>query len=198
MKVNKLGATLAMAAMLLSACGSDITHSGFRSVDEASEDGVVNVSLLNRVDGNIFDANYGGVAYVIGVDLEQYEAWAGVMPNSTVGAEMDNGSATYTGQYSLAKVSGVDLVNDTPTGNAGADFGNITLTADFDRQTIIGSDGDLEIDGRIDGTALSGDVEYEGIDGELQGVIGADAAIGAFHGHDSDTVYAGGFVAERD
>jgi len=53
----------------------------------------------------------------------------------------------------------------------------------------------LSVDGRIDGTTLSGTVTYDGVAGSLRGLVGGNEAIGAFHGHDDNNVFAGGFIA---
>ncbi|WP_438956422.1 hypothetical protein [Cognatiyoonia sp.] len=41
---------------------------------------------------------------------------------------------------------------------------------------------------------MKGDVTYRGVDGDLNGLVGSDKAVGAFHGNNADLIDAGGFL----
>ncbi|MEM8980692.1 MAG: hypothetical protein AAGD04_14490 [Pseudomonadota bacterium] len=70
------------------------------------------------------------------------------------------------------------------------------MTGDFDAGTLTGSSGDLTVNGTLSGTTLGGTVTYDGQDGTLTGLAGADQAFGAFHSASGTMIYAGGFAAE--
>jgi hypothetical protein len=58
-----------------------------------------------------------------------------------------------------------------------------------------------QVNGQLTGRNLSGTVSYNGVDGDLTGLVGGDKAIAAFHGHDSSrpqSANAGGIYATRD
>jgi hypothetical protein len=70
------------------------------------------------------------------------------------------------------------------------------LLADFEGLTLQGSAEGLSIDGTFGTDVLVATVTYNGVPGQVFGLVGADTFIGAFHGSDDDSAFAGGFVAE--
>ena len=191
-------AAIGLGLVMLSGCTS-LTQSGFRSVDGNSCDAEIDVELDDESNGNVYDQDYGGAAFAIGVGYNTVNAYAGLMPNSTGGAQVNSGTATYSGEYEALRVTGVEKDGPYLVGFVSRGSDDIDLTADFDAQTLTGTSdaGVLEVDGTISGTEVGGSVVYHDVEGDLEGVIGADAVIGAFHGHDADEVFAGGFIAER-
>ena len=123
---------------------------------------------------------------------------AGLIPGSDVLPAPATGSASYTGRWELAKVTSIFIEGGNINGFSSTDSGTITLLADFDDGSISGASGGLSIDGNVSGGQLSGDVTYNGTEGDLTGIIGSDQAIGAFHGNDGNQIFAGGFVTEAD
>lgn len=158
-----------------------------------SSSGEIDVPATGAGGSIIFGGQ--GVVYRAGADSPTgIVAVAGIIPGTTVSAIPDSGSSIYSGTFELVKVDGF-FVNDNQNvvGFPTLRSGDISLTADFDDQTLKGRADDLTVDGSFTGNTLAGSVEYEGISGTLRGLIGADKAVGAFHGNDSDEIYAGGF-----
>ena len=96
----------------------------------------------------------------------------------------------------MAYIENINLSGDIITGRAGRESGVINLTADFDAGTLTGSTGGLEVNGRMTGSDLGGGVSYRGVRGGLDGLVGSDQAIGAFHGNNADLIYSGGFLTD--
>ena len=131
------------------------------------------------------------------------------MPGASVAPVSGLTSATYTGTFELALIDLILVLGDSVQGSSTFDRGNISLTADFNAGTLTGSGtgldlgsfslllngNQLSVDGTLNGTALSGTVTYDGVTGPLQGLVGSDEAIGAFHGHNDSQLFAGGFIA---
>lgn len=98
----------------------------------------------------------------------------------------------------MAYIEDINLSGDIITGRTGRQSGVINLTADLDAGTLTGSTKGLEVNGRMSGSDLAGGVSYRGVGvgGGLDGLVGSDQAIGAFHGNDADLIYSGGFLTE--
>jgi len=113
------------------------------------------------------------------------------------------GTATLDGTYALISARNIRADGDDVTFTASYQTGNISLTANFARQTLKGTGRHIEIDGsfapeRTAGTSfrtypLTGTVTHNGIEGELDGrilqsaptLVGDDAAtIAEFDGRD--------------
>ena len=201
---------LTAAALTLIACGAaDQTASGFKTPDAEGELSG-NISPQVRF-GNDFSAVTGnGYAYQAGAIKDAgFQAYAGLVPGAVVEAPTNATTATMTGRFEVAFVDAILTGSETATGQGSIDSGAITLTADFAQGTLTGGgtgiDGGFEnfflnenlltIDGAISGTTLSGTATYNGVSGPLQGLVGADEAIGAFHGNSDGQVHAGGFIA---
>jgi len=129
-------------------------------------------------------------------------AVAGLLPGTeAVTAVPTSGTATYLATVNLVEVTDFELDSEANriTGIATPYSGSISLTADFDAgdRTLRtnGPGSEFTVNGRIDSSGrLSGDVAFNGIGGDLAGVIDAETTIGVFHGETPDLIYAGGFI----
>ncbi|MCV6594780.1 MAG: hypothetical protein OIF48_17655 [Silicimonas sp.] len=155
-----------------------------------------NVSLLGNT-----------VAFAVGehATTGDYVAASGI-ELLNVGTPLTSGAATYAADFGIALLEGVD--GSSPQAIQGS--GTIGLSADFDAGTLtgtyIGPDSNLSVNGTLSGGTIDGSVDYayedslanpQTITGTLDGSIGFNGVVGAFHGHDADTVMAGGFVGSR-
>lgn len=196
---------VATALTALTACGLSqeaATSSGFRT---PSASGVLTsgIDVSQRRTSTLSDNNGGGVAMVSGTRGDDgFAAYAGVIPGTDVGASGVSGSATFVGRYRAAQIVDINLTKTSNTtgfltGTSNIFGDDITLTADFDAATLTGTSDNqvLSVNGQIgSGTTLGGSVRYLGVSGVLQGVVGVDGAVGAFHGNNAETIFAGGFV----
>ncbi len=196
-------AIVLVASTSLAACELSqeaATNSGFRTPNAS---GVITGGVDNdgqQVRRTIADASGNGFAFAGGVDDDGLAAYAGVIPDSTGGAPL-TATATFAANYQLFQYTDISLSKTGIgegfiSGLASIQSGPITLTADLDEGTLTGSSGEglLSVSGTFSGTDLSGDVTYRGVDGDLDGVIGEDRTVGAFHGNTADLIYAGGFI----
>lgn len=126
-----------------------------------------------------------------------FRAHAGIVPGAVVATPPpSSGIATMSGTYQLATVTGINISYSDIQGFANSASGSITLTADFGAQTLTGSSGNFTVDGNFEGTDLSGSIDYGGTSATLDGLMGADAALGVFHGRTDTSLIAGGFAVE--
>lgn len=196
--MNAIKCVTVAALIITSACEEQIidnnTTSGF--VTPASNG---TISSPDGTTRGFSDSSGQGYAFKAGNDDDDdIIAVSGIIPGTVASGAPTSGNVIYTGDYQMVSVGGFFIDDGKVIGFAVADSGSISLNADFDGGTLRGSDDKLTIDGRISGNQLSGDVEYDGVDGTLKGVIGADKAVGAFHGNDKNDIYAGGFYATPD
>ena len=198
---RNLTATAALIA--LSACELSqeaATNSGFRTPNAS---GIITGGVDNdgqAIRRSFSDGAGGGFAFAGGTNDDGLAAFAGIIPATTGGAAL-TGDATFSATFTAYQITGINL----------SDFGNgegfisgqpdivsdaIQLTADFANGRLTGTSngGELSVNGSFAGTDLGGSVTYLSVGGELDGVIGADRTVGAFHGNDEDTIFAGGFV----
>jgi len=202
---------LAVVGLGMSACNliGDPTNSGFTTpTNDGTIVGKVNTSPSrsaserSTITGNVYGYQVGAVKG------DGLQGFAGIASGATVSAPLASGSATMNGTFRVGAIQNVSQNGTSFSGLAFNDVGALTLVADFDAQTLTGSgtgeDGAginsrlnnnvLEIDGRFNGSTLSGTATYDGVSGPLQGLVGANEAIGAFHGHTDGAVHAGGFI----
>lgn len=134
----------------------------------------------------------GGFAYQVGrvSGTNRFLGVAGIDPNTRVGPAPTSAQAVYSGDYSLIYVD-----RNRPREPV---RGDITLTADFNAQTLSGQSEGLVVDGNINGEDLSGTASYGGVNANLNGLIGASRVVGAFAGRNQNAVLTGGFYAEND
>ncbi len=223
MTCSKLGlvAVLLGASSLLSGCAAGLAL-GVGAVATYEDDETdsrfiqvtgneINVAINNEINGTVESADVGLVAYASGIDYGRNVAvaYSGMRDGADVGAPVTSGTATYDATYGYTGVDNVD--DEVYVGLTGTQFEasarGITLDADFDAGTLTGTTADLDVDGAISGSTLSGAVHVDyaltgGSSGRLSttldGRIGETGVIGAFHGHDEDTAIAGGFVGTRN
>lgn len=171
----------------------DYTNSGFiRPTSGASAQ--IPVSLGNEQNGNIYNPLFGGAAYVTGTDGAGAKAYAGIIPGTNPGAPVTNGTVRYNTKYQVAAIENISVSGGFLRGVNTRDSGSLTLVANFNGNTLTGTDGTFAVDGRMSGQNLSGRVSYGGVNGSLTGLIGDDAVVGAFNGNNSTMVYSGGFI----
>lgn len=195
MKMNLNKSVVAMLlVMSLGACEiePDYVNSGFATPNSS---GGFSEGLSNPRSGTDSDASGNGYAYQVGFDGgDGFRAVAGVLPGTTVGGAVTSGTVTYTGDYELVRVTGINVSGGLISGTPSFDSGTISLEADFGSGTLTGGDGSLTVDGTINGRDLGGSVAYNGLGGRLDGEIGSARAVGVFHGNNDSTVYSGGFL----
>ncbi len=188
------------AAATLPACGDLLkdanTHSNFLAPGIT---GVYSTPLNNQRSGGDVASGGDGYAYRVGArDGTGLIGQSGIIPGTSVAAAPPSGSYSYSGTYELAKITSINISGDSIYGFTSYDSGSLTLSADFDGNTLSGRSGDLAVNGTISNGDLSGGVTYDGVSGALDGMIGSDRSVGVFHGNNADTIFAGGFIVDVD
>lgn len=183
-------------ALTLAACSttaSDHTDSRFSSVD-ASGDFSTNLDPSKAQVSNVVAGSYSYQAGVL-PDGGGFLAEVGIVPTVTISAQPVTGSTAFVGNYELGGVGNISLSGDLLFGQVFTDTGSILISVDYDDNTLAGTsdNGRLVVDGTFNGSNLDGGVTYEGISGDLDGLVGGLEAVGIFHGKDNETIYAGGF-----
>lgn len=200
---------LALLCGSLAACGSSNSSGGAGGAAASSFTTLSGGSAAAAMTPSSVTENFrasGGnrVSFAVGLDATTGEnvAAAGIDLVS-VGGVQTTGTASYNTSYGINLREGTDGSSPDVIQDSGA----ITLLADFDAGTLTGSvSGPLDsfdVNGTLSGGEIGGSVTFnyedsssapQTINGTLDGHIGTFSAIGAFHGSDSDTVMAGGFV----
>ena len=185
----------------------DPTNSSFAT---PSSSGRLSEASDGRTGSDFSFLTGNGYAYQVGaVSNDGLQGFAGIVPGAEVTAAPATGSAQFTGTFEVALIGSILTYNTEVSGQTTFDAGTITLTADFDDNTLTGGgtgvDGGsfnyllrenvLTIDGDLSGSTLTGTATYRGVTGPLRGLVGSNEAIGAFHGHTDSQVHAGGFIA---
>jgi len=201
----------------LSACGGGggggvaptPTRSGFTTVTGAT----ANATLTNERNRSVTRAAVGTAAYTTGIDQAagQMVAVSGVRAGANTGAAITNGQATYNTSYGYGVIDSITRTQTLIRGTRGEETGTLTLTADFDRGTLTGNNGELTVNGTVNGTTVGGTatanynfggfgtpVQRGSVRGPLSGQIGDNGVVGAFHGSDANTVMAGGLVGTKN
>lgn len=175
--------------------------------DEATTSGFTNPSASGRISGvlssapvvPIIDDDGAGFSFTAGsTGGDGLRAVAGLVEGTTVNFRPSVGTGSYAGVYALVYVDDIDLSGGVITGQRDADVGVLTLTADFANDTLTSTDSALKVNGVMNGRTLSGSVTYRGLRGALEGLVGGDKTVGAFHANNADLIYAGGFLADRE
>ncbi len=184
---------ICVPVLAISACTSDTyTHSGFQAPSDA---GAIATSLTSSRRGSDINASGDGYAYAVGMKSGNgFYGYAGIVPTTTVSVPLSAGSATWSGSYKVARITGITLSGSFLQGTSYVNSGALTLRANFDTGTLIGNSTYLTVNGTFSGSNLSGNVTYRGLNGALTGLVGATGAVGAFHGNDATDIYAGGFM----
>lgn len=189
-----------MIAAALSGCTSAIqdanTDSRFLTPDTS---GYFSNVLNNETGGRDIALDGDGYAYRVGGKSSGgFVGHSGIIPGTAVAAMPTTGSASYTGTYEMATITGIYTTSTMIFGTTGTRSGVITLDADFADGTLTGSTSGLVIDATIDDGDVGGSVRYLGTDGSIDGMIGSDRVVGVFQGDDEDIIFAGGFMADAD
>ncbi|MBB5722563.1 hypothetical protein FHS72_002189 [Loktanella ponticola] len=195
---------LPVSVLLLSAAAMSACET---TQDQATMSGFTSPSSTGRISGDlsgnpvvpIIDEDGDGFSFTAGsVSGEGLKAVAGLVAGTDVSFRPSVGSASYDGVYALTYVDDISLDNGYIRGERDATSGAITLTADFARGTLVSSNSPVTVNGKLDGRDLSGTVSYRGVNGQLDGLVGGDKTVGAFHGNNANLIYAGGFIAYRE
>jgi len=194
----KLAAAGALA-LVVSGCASSnqYTDSRFASVDAS---GFVQSDVSSRINVRETDLAGNGFGAQVGLARDVDDGFigeAGLLPTTT-GGPRATASGTYTGRYEVAEAENIQLNGQILTGRTNLTAGTITLDLDTGAGTLTGLDAEIEVNGRVSGTSVTGSVVFKGTEGDLQGVVGQDRAVTVFHGNNSNRIYAGGILAERD
>jgi len=178
----------------------DLAISGFR---KPNSDGLIEsdqlIPSIFDPTAPIIDGDGDGYIYTAArVRSAGFGAFSGVLPATNVEASPVTGSIEYQAEYEMDFWSNIMETDQGPTafGNISKTTGAMVLVGNFESNTLTGTDGELSISGQIadSGNFLTGTVAWEGITGELSGLVGSNKSIGAFHGNDDDIVFAGGFI----
>jgi len=174
---------------------ADQTDSGFKTplsggtLSGNSKFQVDSGSDTSFVTGNTYGYQAGAIKD------EGFQAYAGIVPGASVIAPPASGTATMTGNYEVAYIEDIYVSGQFINGFSGIDRGSLTLNVDFSNGTVSGGNGGLlSVDGPFAGDDLSGSVTYYGVEGPLDGLVGANEAIGVFHGNSDTDLHAGGFI----
>lgn len=216
MSVRTVG-MLCGAMGLLSACDAagvdtptqdELTTTGFA---QPSATGVINIGLEDNITSRVAQTSAGsGIGYAFqtgAIPQEGLFAVAGLLPGTAASmTPRPSGTASYSGTYNLVEVENIDLGGGFITGDPTLRSGNVTLISNFASGSIIDSGTSaLSVNGTVNGANLGGTVTYNGVQGNLDGLIGGNRAIGAFHGEgnvgpgsEDDYMYAGGFITTRN
>ncbi|KJZ19214.1 hypothetical protein [Loktanella sp. S4079] len=185
------------------ACG--VSVAGCEAVTGIGEGNTPDTELVTlNVHGEIPDQGFGdltggrrdmalvegqrtGYAYEYGLleGTTTFQAVAGVAPNSYVGPEISTGSVSYNATYQLTHLE-TDTLKDVS--------GDISIYASLTTRYVYGDDDNISISGSYTGNALDGSVYYDGLVGDMTGLIGTEGIVGAFAGNSSDEILVGGFV----
>ncbi len=191
MRILFIGAVCAA----LSACSDSelYVQSSFETPSSSGTFRGLDTVYLSGQDTNAL----GGYAYALGdTGGSGFRAHTGLLPGTATAPPPTTGVAVMTGSYSLGEITGIDIGFTSITGSPNRSSGALTLTADFANQTITGTSGSFEVEGTISGSDLGGKIIFGAAEGKLTGVVGATAAVGAFHGRSDTRLIAGGFVVD--
>lgn len=193
--------TLTLSTLSLLACSEvDLTQSEFVTL---ASDGSMDTGLDDvRYSEQFTDGTGNGYTVEIGVDeglmSGGFRASVGMLPSTSMGDLPGASSVVFSGSYNLAHMERISSSFPTIVGYRRSVSGPINLTADFAAGTLSGAGTYLDVNGTFDDTNLNGTVTYTYSDltGELDGTIGGDGAVGIFHGHTDDEIFAGGFIVD--
>lgn len=205
-----MGTSMALVA-LLAACSGGGSGGGVSptSTDFTALTGVIAVGpplLTNTRRGLVTDGNVGTAAFVMGVDTNVGQIVAqSAYRADNIGAPRSSGTGRYSTNYRFGIVDQIVRTDTRIGGRSGIRSGTVEVSADFDAGRVQAVDQQLNLDVRISGDALSGTVDVafvpasggtatETLETQLEGRIGSNGLVGAFHGRDGNTTIAGGFV----
>ncbi len=184
------------AAACVSACSlTDVTTSGFDKPSSTGRPNGTTSAYEWGADTSAVTSNR--YAYEVGPTwLDKFGAFSGISSGASVTAPPDTGVVTMTGSYEAAYMFGIEAGFVVSSGYASRDSGSMSVSVDYAAGTLVGgsNDGTLAVNGTFTGTSLGGSATFDGVSGPLKGLVGGNEAIGVFHGHNSTTTHAGGFI----
>jgi hypothetical protein len=192
--------------MILAKCIS-LLASGFLMccgpvAQEGTHGGFITPARDGTIDGNLVETQSAVIANTVSLVAGRHEgsglrAYAGIVPDQPVQAPL-LGEGTFRGPYVIAFIDRIVVEDNFVSGLSTKREGTITLTTNLTEMTLFGTDEVLTVRAHVsDNQTLSGEVEFEGVPGVLQGEIGEDRAFGVFHGGDLTHLMSGGFVTSR-
>lgn len=184
------------SALLVSACDvtPDATHSGFVT---PTASGAISTDINNAQTRVTNDGSGNGYSLQIGGHSDGdggLKGVAGILPTTAVGATVTGGNVEYVGRYNALTIRNITVSDNFATGTAAEETGAITLNANFGTGKLTGGGGRLTVNGSISGKKIGGGANYDGVKTKLAGQIGADRAVGVFHGNTDSTIVVGGFI----
>ena len=140
-----------------------------------------------------------GYAYEVGVNDRNngFAAQSGILPDTDLGAPPASGTVDMAGTFEVRTYENPRVIDEELRGDSLRRSQPITLTVDFSQGTITGAASGLSVDGEVRGSEIGGDVTFQGIEGDLNGLVGPDDTVGAFAGETDQKVFAGGFIVSR-
>jgi len=200
---------IVVSGLVLAGCGDgnrEGLESGFAPASSTGTIGKLDQVYIDNVITSPIDGDQ--FAYEVGaVRGEGFQAYAGFLPGAEVVPPPTTGTATYNGAFFVGFMADVTRNDDEITGVALEDIGAITMDIDFGGGTMTASGTGIvtespffngnafNAEGTFTGTEMTGTVTYNGVSGPMQGMMGADEAMGVFHGLAENQVHAGGFGA---
>lgn len=214
MSAKILGA-LCGAMGLLAGCGAAVTDvptqnelTTTRFVNPSAA-GAIDIGLVNNVRTQVEETSPGsGIGYAIqtgAIPGDGLFAVAGILPGTaSVLTPPPVGSASYFGSYNLVSISNINIAGGQITGTPTVHSEPLTLIANFANDKLVDDGGsNLTVRGTVIGSDIGGLVIYNGVEGNLDGLIGGNGTVGVFHGEGNvgpgtqdDYMYAGGFIAD--
>lgn len=188
------------ASLAVAACSSGGTDTSQTTL--LNDDGTF-VTPLTDPRGSIVrqTGTENGYAFQVGYNEDRtgFETQAAMFDVDTLAAPTSGGSADMTGFYQLeALVSPVMIDGDLSGTRLTRPARAITLTVDFENNAVSGADGGLVLDGQFTSTGqLDGTASFQGMTGDLSGVVSDADAIGVFEGKNETGVFAGGLIVAR-
>ena len=193
----RVGLSHIFVAAALSACSSgipeDVTRSGFLAATSAGVEVTLNNERKSDLPGSI-----GRVYYVTGTDSAGAAAFAGTVLSDAPGP-MPGVQAYYTTNWELVGIRNIRMSGNLLIGDKFVDGGSMILTFDQSTGSLTGSNAGTSGTLSVAGTAAAGDiggsVSYAGVTGSLDGDIGVNGLLGAYHGNSDALVYGGGLAS---
>lgn len=191
--------TATAALVGLTACGGETLGVADQTTSSFGTAGNFGGVPSSGITSNVREGGGAGVGYgwVVGGGPIGGFAGAAGRTSGAFTSGLPTGVATYSGSYQLGAVENIVFDGTQVSGTSITLSGPISLIANVNTGALTGSGSDIDVNGTISGGDIGGSVTFRGLDGSttgsLDGIIGSSTAIGAFHGNDSTTVFAGGF-----
>ena len=184
----------------------DFARSEFAQVASGGE--ILSGDLRQPLSIGVADDDDVGYAYRIGVDARgNYTGLAGLHNPARIDAPTFNGEAKFAGTASMRIID--RLTPQSSFAQSVPFTAPIVVRVDLAEGTFAGrtsppsssADWQLTFNGTFSGGDMTGTSRLTGLrfdtSGAFLGRAGDEKAIGAFHGNNSEDVYAGGLIATR-